>query len=202
MIDRLWKRYLIDVCFGLGFDTSTDIALLGITSIQGSETTNIWLMLVVPVLFTVSMCLLDPMDRAMMLAVQVRLIAASRVQAKQENITEVGADDATEERYKDPSFSCKTVLLGVPSASILSLLVWRLCHSMSCDGGRVGKRRRVRDRMNDVNLTVRIEVVKESDMQVLGKSRDGKSGNAETPTTTGAVSSCWTGSLDERIEPA
>jgi hypothetical protein len=44
-------------------------------------------------------------------------------------------------------------------------------------------------------------VVVEGSDQVLGKGRDGKSGNAETPATTGAGSSRRTGSLDERIEP-
>ena len=38
--------------FGLGFDTSSEVALLGIASIQGSKGTSIWLILIFPVLFT------------------------------------------------------------------------------------------------------------------------------------------------------
>ena len=51
------------------------------------------------------MCLVDTMDGAMMLAVYVGPIAASGVkgnEAEQENMIEVGADDATNERLKDP----------------------------------------------------------------------------------------------------
>jgi high-affinity nickel-transport protein len=41
LIDWPWKMYPIGVLFGLGFDTSTEIALLGIASIQGTEGTDI-----------------------------------------------------------------------------------------------------------------------------------------------------------------
>ena len=44
--------YPLGVMFGLGFDTSSEVALLGIASIQGSKGTSIWLILIFPVLFT------------------------------------------------------------------------------------------------------------------------------------------------------
>ncbi|KAK3702204.1 hypothetical protein LTR37_015036 [Vermiconidia calcicola] len=59
IVDRPWKMYPLGVVFGLGFDTSSEIALLGISSIQGSQGTSIWLILIFPVLFTAGMCLLD-----------------------------------------------------------------------------------------------------------------------------------------------
>jgi len=68
LIDRPWKMYPLGVMFGLGFDTSSEVALLGIASIQGAEGTSIWLILVFPVLFTVGMCLLDTIDGALMMA--------------------------------------------------------------------------------------------------------------------------------------
>ena len=44
--------YPLGVMFGLGFDTSSEVALLGIASIQASKGTSLWLILVFPVLFT------------------------------------------------------------------------------------------------------------------------------------------------------
>lgn len=108
LIDRPWKMYPIGVLFGLGFDTSTEIALLGIASVQGTKGTNIWLILVFPVLFTAGMCLVDTMDGAMMLAVYVGPIAASGIKSnnddaeQQENMAEVGTDNATNDNLKDP----------------------------------------------------------------------------------------------------
>jgi nickel/cobalt transporter (NiCoT) family protein len=52
VIDRPWKMYPVGVLFGLGFDTSSEIAVLGIASIQGAQGTSIWLILMFPVLFT------------------------------------------------------------------------------------------------------------------------------------------------------
>ena len=68
LIDRPWKMYPLGVMFGLGFDTSSEIALLGIASIQGAKGTSIWLILIFPILFTAGMCLLDTIDGALMLA--------------------------------------------------------------------------------------------------------------------------------------
>ncbi|MCJ1277211.1 hypothetical protein MMC21_005021 [Puttea exsequens] len=68
LIDKPWKMYPLGVMFGLGFDTSSEVALLGIASIQGAQGTSIWLILIFPMLFTVGMCLLDTVDGALMMA--------------------------------------------------------------------------------------------------------------------------------------
>ncbi|KAL2040397.1 hypothetical protein N7G274_006840 [Stereocaulon virgatum] len=68
IIDRPWKMYPLGIMFGLGFDTSSEVALLGIASIQGAKGTSIWLILIFPILFTVGMCLLDTTDGALMMA--------------------------------------------------------------------------------------------------------------------------------------
>ncbi|CAL8580861.1 hypothetical protein XPA_006577 [Xanthoria parietina] len=68
LIDRSWKMYPLGVLFGAGFDTSSEIALLGIASIQGVKGTSIWLILIFPVLFTAGMCLLDTVDGALMMS--------------------------------------------------------------------------------------------------------------------------------------
>ncbi|KAF3906137.1 hypothetical protein ABW20_dc0100247 [Dactylellina cionopaga] len=67
LIDRPWKMYPLGVLFGLGFDTSSEIALLGIASIQAAKGTPIWIILIFPILFTAGMCLIDTIDGALML---------------------------------------------------------------------------------------------------------------------------------------
>ncbi len=49
---RPWKMYPLGVLFGLGFDTSSEVAVLGIASIQGAKGTSMWLILIFPLLFT------------------------------------------------------------------------------------------------------------------------------------------------------
>lgn len=51
-VDRPWKMYPLGVVFGLGFDTSSEVAILGISSLQALKGTSIWLILIFPVLFT------------------------------------------------------------------------------------------------------------------------------------------------------
>ncbi|KAJ9622746.1 hypothetical protein H2203_006397 [Taxawa tesnikishii (nom. ined.)] len=58
----------LGVLFGLGFDTSSEIALLGISAISASQGTSFWLILLFPVLFTAGMCLLDTLDGALMMS--------------------------------------------------------------------------------------------------------------------------------------
>lgn len=52
IVDRPWKMYPLGVLFGLGFDTSSEIAVLGIASIQGAQGTSLWIILIFPLLFT------------------------------------------------------------------------------------------------------------------------------------------------------
>ena len=44
--------YPLGVLFGFGFDTSSEVALLGISSIQTTQGTSIWVILIFPILFT------------------------------------------------------------------------------------------------------------------------------------------------------
>lgn len=64
--------YPIGVLFGLGFDTSSEIAVLGIASIQAAKGTDIWVILIFPLLFTAGMCMLDTTDGALMMALYTR----------------------------------------------------------------------------------------------------------------------------------
>ncbi|KAF2100613.1 high affinity nickel transport protein nic1, partial [Rhizodiscina lignyota] len=76
LIDRPWKMYPLGVLFGLGFDTSSEIALLGISSIQAAQGTSFWLILLFPILFTAGMCLLDTTDGALMMALYTSTVLA------------------------------------------------------------------------------------------------------------------------------
>ncbi|KAI0480155.1 high-affinity nickel-transport protein-domain-containing protein [Xylariaceae sp. FL0804] len=68
IVDRPWKMYPLGVLFGLGFDTSSEIAVLGIASLQGARGTSLWVILIFPALFTAGMCLLDTTDGALMMS--------------------------------------------------------------------------------------------------------------------------------------
>ncbi|RYP63668.1 hypothetical protein DL771_009156 [Monosporascus sp. 5C6A] len=68
IVDRPWKMYPLGVLFGLGFDTSSEIAILGIASIQGAQGTSLWVILIFPILFTAGMCLVDTTDGALMMS--------------------------------------------------------------------------------------------------------------------------------------
>lgn len=59
--------YPLGVMFGLGFDTSSEIALLGIASVQGAKGTSIWLIMIFPILFTGEICTKEPLRKALFL---------------------------------------------------------------------------------------------------------------------------------------
>ncbi|KKZ64024.1 high-affinity nickel-transporter [[Emmonsia] crescens] len=72
LIDRPWKMYPLGVLFGLGFDTSSEIAILGISSIQAARGTSIWVIMIFPIIFTAGMCLIDTIDGALMLSLYIQ----------------------------------------------------------------------------------------------------------------------------------
>ncbi|MGO9430023.1 HoxN/HupN/NixA family nickel/cobalt transporter [Rhodoblastus sp.] len=67
VIERSWQMYPLGVLFGLGFDTATEVGLLGISATQASEGLSIWSILVFPALFTAGMTLIDTTDSMLML---------------------------------------------------------------------------------------------------------------------------------------
>jgi nickel/cobalt transporter (NiCoT) family protein len=66
-VGKSWHMYPLGLLFGLGFDTATEVALLGIAATQAVEQTPIWSIMVFPLLFTSGMCLLDTTDGIVML---------------------------------------------------------------------------------------------------------------------------------------
>ncbi|KAI8813931.1 high-affinity nickel-transport protein-domain-containing protein [Cladochytrium replicatum] len=66
-IDRSWKMYPLGLLFGLGFDTATEVTLLGISAVQAQNGMPIWLIIFLPLLFASGMALLDTLDGILML---------------------------------------------------------------------------------------------------------------------------------------
>ena len=66
MISRSWHMYPLGFLFGLGFDTATEIGLLGISAAEASKGLSIWSILVFPALFTAGMSLVDTSDGVLM----------------------------------------------------------------------------------------------------------------------------------------
>ncbi len=67
MIERSWHMYPLGLLFGLGFDTATEIGLLGISAAEGSKGLPLWSILVFPALFAAGMSLIDTTDNILML---------------------------------------------------------------------------------------------------------------------------------------
>jgi high-affinity nickel-transport protein len=66
LIERSWHMYPLGVLFGLGFDTATEVGLLGISAAQAAHGMPVWSILVFPALFTAGMSLMDTTDSTMM----------------------------------------------------------------------------------------------------------------------------------------
>jgi high-affinity nickel-transport protein len=67
MIRRSWHMYPLGILFGLGFDTATEIGLLGISAAEASKGLSLWSILVFPMLFAAGMSLIDATDNILML---------------------------------------------------------------------------------------------------------------------------------------
>ena len=67
MITRSWHMYPLGVLFGLGFDTATEIGLLGVSATEASKGLSFWSVLVFPILFAAGMSLIDTTDNILML---------------------------------------------------------------------------------------------------------------------------------------
>jgi len=67
LIGSSWHMYPLGFLFGLGFDTATEVGLLGISATEASKGLPIWSILVFPALFTAGMALIDSTDSILML---------------------------------------------------------------------------------------------------------------------------------------
>ena len=67
VISRSWHMYPLGVLFGLGFDTASEVALLGLAASSGANHIPIWYILLLPALFAAGMSLVDTTDGVLML---------------------------------------------------------------------------------------------------------------------------------------
>jgi len=61
-IDKEWKMYPVGVVFGMGFDTATEVLLLGTTAFLAAEHLPWYAIICLPILFTAGMSLMDTSD--------------------------------------------------------------------------------------------------------------------------------------------
>lgn len=66
VVTRSQHMYPIGFLFGLGFDTATEIGMLGIAAVQAAQNMPLWTILVFPALFTAGMSLMDTTDSLLM----------------------------------------------------------------------------------------------------------------------------------------
>jgi nickel/cobalt transporter (NiCoT) family protein len=67
LIRHSWHMYPLGILFGLGFDTATEIGLLGISASEAARGLSLWSVLVFPALFAAGMSLIDTTDNVLML---------------------------------------------------------------------------------------------------------------------------------------
>jgi high-affinity nickel-transport protein len=67
LLSRSWHMYPIGFLFGLGFDTATEVAILGLSAAAAAKGLSFGSMMVFPVLFTAGMTLVDTTDGILMI---------------------------------------------------------------------------------------------------------------------------------------
>ncbi|WP_051645986.1 HoxN/HupN/NixA family nickel/cobalt transporter [Allgaiera indica] len=67
LVTRSWHMYPLGILFGLGFDTATEVGLLGVAAAEASKGLDIWSIMVFPALFAAGMSLIDTLDSILML---------------------------------------------------------------------------------------------------------------------------------------
>jgi high-affinity nickel-transport protein len=67
LVGKSWHMFPLGFLFGLGFDTATEVSLLGISATQAGQGLSIWSIMVFPALFAAGMSLIDTTDGVLML---------------------------------------------------------------------------------------------------------------------------------------
>ena len=67
LVTRPWHMAPLGFLFGLGFDTATEVAILGLSASQAADGLSIGTILVLPILFATGMALVDTADGVVML---------------------------------------------------------------------------------------------------------------------------------------
>jgi nickel/cobalt transporter (NiCoT) family protein len=67
LLGESWHMYPLGVLFGLGFDTATEVAVLGVSATAAAKGVSIWSIMLFPALFAAGMSLIDTTDGILML---------------------------------------------------------------------------------------------------------------------------------------
>jgi high-affinity nickel-transport protein len=67
LVSRSWHMMPLGFLFGLGFDTATEVGLLGISATQADKGMSAWTIMLFPALFAAGMSLVDTSDGVLML---------------------------------------------------------------------------------------------------------------------------------------
>jgi high-affinity nickel-transport protein len=67
LVRHSWQMYPIGLLFGLGFDTATEVGLLGISATEATHGLPAWSIMIFPAVFTAGMSLVDTADGIFML---------------------------------------------------------------------------------------------------------------------------------------
>ncbi|MCB5313473.1 HoxN/HupN/NixA family nickel/cobalt transporter [Yersinia intermedia] len=67
MVNKSWHMYPVGFLFGLGFDTATEVGVLGISAASATHGMNLWSIMVFPILFAAGMALIDSLDNFVMI---------------------------------------------------------------------------------------------------------------------------------------
>jgi nickel/cobalt transporter (NiCoT) family protein len=67
VVTKSWNMYVIGLLFGLGFDTASEVGILGMSATAGAGGMPVWLILLLPLLFVAGMSLVDTTDGVAML---------------------------------------------------------------------------------------------------------------------------------------
>lgn len=65
LVNHSWQMFFVGFLFGLGFDTATEVGILGISATNAYEM-NVWSIMIFPILFTSGMTLIDTLDNFVM----------------------------------------------------------------------------------------------------------------------------------------
>jgi high-affinity nickel-transport protein len=68
LVSKSWHMMPLGFLFGLGFDTATEVGLLGISATQADQGMSAWTIMLFPALFAAGMSLVDTSDGVLMLS--------------------------------------------------------------------------------------------------------------------------------------
>ncbi|MBI1421865.1 MAG: HoxN/HupN/NixA family nickel/cobalt transporter [Gammaproteobacteria bacterium] len=66
LVSKSWHMSIVGLLFGLGFDTATEVSLLGIAGAEAARGLSVWSILIFPALFAAGMMLMDTTDSILM----------------------------------------------------------------------------------------------------------------------------------------